>query len=116
MSTHPEFAYKLLTAKDVAVLRDLGHTATPVDLADGYVHLSTKAQLAETAAKYFAGEAECLLLEIDVSARTDVKWEPSRGGDLFPHICGKLTQRDAARSWTINVPATGAPDLPGDLK
>ena len=116
MTTHPRYAYKLLTATDVAVMRDRGHTATAVDEADGYVHLSTKTQLAETAAKYFAGETGCLLLEIDLEARSDVKWEPSRGGDLFPHIYGTLTEADAARSWTIDIPQTGAPDLPGDLK
>ena len=116
MTTHPQFAYKLLTAADVSTLKERGHTATAVDLADGYVHLSTKAQLAETAKKYFSGEENCLLLEIDVSARGDVKWEPSRGGDLFPHIYGKLTESDAARSWTIDIPQSGAPDLPGDLK
>lgn len=116
MTPHPKFAYKLLTAADVAVLRDLGHTATAVDIADGYVHLSSKAQLAETAARYFSGEKDCLLLEIDVSARDDVKWEPSRGGDLFPHIYGKLTEADAERSWRLDIPAEGYPELPGDLK
>ena len=116
MTTYPQFAYKLLTASDVAVMEDLGHTATAVDIADGFVHLSTKLQLAATAAKYFAGERDCLLLEIDVSARSDVKWEPSRGGDLFPHIYGKLAKSDPVRSWTIHIPETGALDLPSDLK
>lgn len=116
MTSHPKFAYKLLTASDVSILRDLRRTATAVDVADGYVHLSTKAQLAETASKYFAGERGCLLLEVDVSKRSDVKWEPSRGGDLFPHIYGQLTEADAERSWTVDIPETGVPDLPGDLK
>lgn len=116
MTSHPEFAYKLLTAADVAVLNELGHTQTAVDIADGYVHLSTKAQLAETAAKYFAGEQGCLLMEVHIAARSDVKWEASRGGDLFPHIYGHLIKDDAARRWTLDIPAEGAPALPGDLK
>lgn len=116
MTTHPDYAYKLLTAADVAVMKDLGHTNTAVDVADGYVHLSTKAQLAETAAKYFAGETGCLLMEVHVAARSDVKWEASRGGALFPHIYGELTEADAVRSWTMDIPAEGQPDLPGDLK
>ena len=116
MTDHPNYAYKLLTAKDRILMEDLGHTQTAVDTADGYVHLSTKAQLAETASKYFAGEEDCLLLEIEVAKRTDVKWEASRGGDLFPHIYGQLREGDAARRWTISIPADGAPDLPDDLK
>jgi len=116
MTTHPDFAYKLLTKADSSTLDALGHTATAVDIADGYVHLSTKDQLSETAMKYFAGEADCLLLEVHVSARSDVKWEASRGGALFPHIYGKLSKGDETRSWTIDIPADGAPDLPGALK
>ena len=116
MTDHPDFAYKLLTEDDVLKMRELGHTATAVDVSDGYVHLSTKAQLAETAKKYFAGQNGCLLMEIDTSARTDVKWEPSRGGDLFPHIYGPLRPADAVRNWTIDIPANGNPELPDDLK
>ena len=116
MTTHPDYAYKLLTTEDVSVMKARGHTATAVDLADGYVHLSTKAQLAETAAKYFAGNSNCLLMEIHVAERSDIKWEASRGGDLFPHIYGELKEADAARTWTIDIPAEGLPQLPGDLK
>lgn len=116
MTIHPEYAYKLLTAADVAVMKDKGHTATAVDLADGFVHLSSKAQLSETAAKYFTGEQDCLLMEIRVAERDDVKWEPSRGGDLFPHIYGDLKETDAERTWLINIPSEGHPILPSDLK
>lgn len=116
MNDTPEYAYKLLTTSDRDTYKKLGHTATAVDLADGYVHLSTKAQLSETAMKYFAGERDCLLLEVHVAARSDVKWEASRGGDLFPHIYGKLNEGDEAREWTLSIPESGPPTLPGDLK
>lgn len=59
----------------------------PVDLADGYIHFSTAAQAAETAAKHFAGQTDLLL--VTVSAPTlgpRLKWESSRGGALFPHL------------------------------
>jgi uncharacterized protein (DUF952 family) len=63
----------------------------PVDLADGFIHFSTAAQVAETAAKHFAGISDLLLLHVDTAALDDgLKWEPSRGGALFPHLYGPL--------------------------
>jgi uncharacterized protein (DUF952 family) len=64
----------------------------PVDLADGYIHFSTAGQVAETAAKHFAGQADLVLLGIDAEALAPdmLKWEPSRGGALFPHLYGDL--------------------------
>jgi uncharacterized protein (DUF952 family) len=62
-----------------------------VDYADGYIHFSTAAQAAETAAKHFAGQTDLLL--VTVSAPTlgpRLKWEPSRGGALFPHLYNVL--------------------------
>jgi len=63
----------------------------PVDLADGFIHFSTKAQVAETAARHFAGQDNLLLVAIDAGKLGEaLKWEPSRGGDLFPHLYGPL--------------------------
>lgn len=64
----------------------------PVDLADGFIHFSTAGQVAETAAKHFAGQEDLLLVAIRTE-RLDpalLRWEPSRGGDLFPHLYGPL--------------------------
>jgi uncharacterized protein (DUF952 family) len=59
----------------------------PVDLADGYIHFSTAAQAAETAAKHFAGQGDLLLVSVDAETfGPRLKWEPSRGGALFPHL------------------------------
>ena len=67
----------------------------PVDLADGYIHLSTAAQLTETVDKHFAGQSDLWVAAIDLEALGDaVTWEESRGGALFPHIYGALN-RDA---------------------
>lgn len=69
------------------------------DAADGFIHLSTAAQLAGTAAKHFAGATDLLLVAVDAGALGQaLKWEPSRGGDLFPHLYGPLAL-DAVR-WT----------------
>jgi uncharacterized protein (DUF952 family) len=62
-----------------------------VDLADGYIHFSTADQVAETAAKHFAGQRDLILVAVNADALgATLKWEPSRGGALFPHLYGKL--------------------------
>jgi uncharacterized protein (DUF952 family) len=59
----------------------------PVDLADGFIHFSTASQVRETAAKHFGGKGDLLLVTVDAERLGDaLKWEPSRGGDLFPHL------------------------------
>jgi uncharacterized protein (DUF952 family) len=63
----------------------------PVDLSDGYIHFSTGEQVRETAARYFFGEADLLLIAVDPEALgRDLRWEPSRGGALFPHLYASL--------------------------
>lgn len=63
----------------------------PIDLADGYIHFSTAGQARETAAKHFAGQADLLLVAVDSGQLGDaLKWEPSRGGALFPHLYAPL--------------------------
>lgn len=63
----------------------------PVDLADGFIHFSTAAQLAETAAKHFSGQDNLLLIAVDEAALGQaLRYEPSRGGALFPHLYGPL--------------------------
>ncbi len=63
----------------------------PVDLADGFIHLSTAGQARETAARHFAGQADLLLVAVATEALGDaLRWEPSRGGALFPHLYGPL--------------------------
>ena len=60
---------------------------SPVDLADGFIHFSTASQLHETAAKHFRGVSDLLLVAVDGEHLGEaLKWEPSRGGDLFPHL------------------------------
>lgn len=60
-------------------------TGSPVDVQDGFIHFSTAAQVHATAAKHFAGAADLVLVAI-TTADLDLRWEPSRGGDLFPHL------------------------------
>ena len=89
---HPATAYKILTADQWAqFLADGVFNGAPVDLADGYIHLSTTDQLAGTLNKHFAGQTGLIIAEVDLAALGEtVKWELSRGDALFPHIYGPL--------------------------
>lgn len=91
MST-PDLAYKVLTGEQMAALETDGVFAgAPVDLADGFIHLSTAQQLDETVDKHFAGQPDLHVAAVDLAALGEaVKWEPSRGGALFPHIYAPL--------------------------
>ncbi len=78
----------------------------PVDLADGFIHFSTKAQVAETAARHFAGEDNLLLVAVDAAQLGDaLKWEPSRGDQLFPHLYAPLPL--TAVLWARPLPLGG---------
>ena len=90
MTDLPTTAYKVLTAEQMATLEsDASFAGAPVDLADGYMHLSTAEQLTETVDKHFAGQTDLHVAAIDLgSFGTGLKWEKSRGGQLFPHLYG----------------------------
>lgn len=89
---HPATAFKILTAGQWAAFQSAGIFAgAPVDLADGYIHLSAADQVQGTLDKHFAGQDGLVLAEVDLAALGDaVRWEVSRGGALFPHIYGPL--------------------------
>ncbi|PCD03445.1 hypothetical protein COC42_03385 [Sphingomonas spermidinifaciens] len=91
-SDRPALAYKVLTADQMAALETEGAFAgAPVDVADGYIHLSTAAQLTETVDKHFAGQTDLHVAAVDLEALGEaVKWEESRGGALFPHLYAAL--------------------------
>jgi uncharacterized protein (DUF952 family) len=88
MSELPEVAYKVLTSEQMGALEHDGVFAgAPIDLADGYIHLSTAEQVTETVDKHFAGQTGLYIAAVDLAVLGDVvKWEPSRGGALFPHL------------------------------
>ncbi|EZP72412.1 hypothetical protein BV96_01847 [Sphingomonas paucimobilis] len=86
------FAYKILTRDQYDQLKSDGtFKGAPVDLRDGYIHLSTRQQAAETAAKHFAGQDNLVMLMVDLAPFGEaIRWEESRGGALFPHLYGDL--------------------------
>jgi uncharacterized protein (DUF952 family) len=78
-------------------------TGAPIDTRDGYIHFSTGAQVKETARLYFAGEADLLLVAVSGEALGEaLKHEPSRGGDLFPHLYAALPL--SAMLWVKPLP------------
>jgi uncharacterized protein (DUF952 family) len=85
-------AYKILSDAEMEALEHRGSfEGAPVDLADGYVHLSTASQLQGTLDKHFAGRADLWIAAVDLEALGEaVKWEESRGGALFPHLYAPL--------------------------
>lgn len=101
--------YKILRRAEWNDLRAAGDTAgAPVDLADGYIHFSTATQVAETAAKWFAQESDLVLLAVDGDRLgSALKWEASRGGQLFPHLYRRLRLEDVLWDKSLPLGATG---------
>ena len=79
-----------------------------VDLADGFIHFSTAEQMAETAARHFAGQSDLLLVAVDGGTLGDkLVFEPSRGGDLFPHLYALLPVADVLWERPLPLGADG---------
>ncbi len=92
-----QLIYKILTAAEWRAAENAGEfRGAGIDLSDGYIHFSTAGQAAETAAKHFAGRGDLVLVAVDAETLgAAIKWEPSRGGQLFPHLYGALRVADA---------------------
>jgi uncharacterized protein (DUF952 family) len=86
---------------------------SPVDIKDGFIHFSTAAQAQETAAKHFAGQSDLLLISVDAALLGDkLKWEPSRGGALFPHLYGDLDLAAVTKIDALPLGADGTHNFP----
>lgn len=93
-----------------------GFAGAPVDLADGFIHFSTAAQVRETAAKHFAGARDLLLVALDPALLGEaLRWETSRGGALFPHLYAPLDPAQALWAKPLPLGADGPHDFSGLL-
>ncbi|WP_374515769.1 DUF952 domain-containing protein [Brevundimonas sp.] len=102
-----ELAYKLVDADEWRAAGD-AYQGSAVDRADGYIHMSTAGQLAETAARHYRGRESLLLLAVETDRLGDaLVWEPSRGGALFPHIYGPLPRSAIVSERGLAVDADG---------
>ena len=104
-----EVAYKLVDrAEWTAALAAGAYAGSAVDQADGYIHMSTTAQLAETARRHYAGTSDLVLVEVTLAPLGEaLKWEASRGGDLFPHLFAPLPAAPEAPQRGLSVDSDG---------
>lgn len=107
--------YKILPRAEWAAAEQAGHfEGSAVDHADGYIHFSTAAQAGETARRYFTGQPDLVVLEVEGDDLGEtLKWEPSRGGDLFPHLYGPLATAAVRDVHAAPLDADGVPQTSG---
>lgn len=103
--------YKILSRREWANAQAAGRfEGSGIDLADGFIHFSTAAQAQETARRHFAGQSDLVVLEVEAgSLGAHLRWEPSRGGDLFPHLYAPL---QAVQVLAVHEAPLGADDTP----
>lgn len=109
--------YKALTLTE-AEEYDLAGVAplSPDDRRDGYVHLSTQAQLAQTLQRHFSEEQAVRVLAAKADDLGDaLRWEASRNGEAFPHLYGQLQARDVVAGWMIGRGHDGSFRLPAEM-
>jgi len=101
--------FKILRRSEWDAFRAAGETAgAPVDLADGFIHFSTAGQVTGTAARHFAEESDLVLVAVEVERLGPaLKWEPARGGALFPHLYRPLRLSEVVWDKSLPLGATG---------
>lgn len=114
---HDRLIYKISPRAEWEAAKAAGvFTGAPIDIKDGFIHFSTATQAAETAAKHFRNQSDLLLIAIDAGALGDaLKWEPSRGGDLFPHLYAPLDVTHARDIYPLPLDTDGIPQIPEGL-
>lgn len=104
-----QVAYKLVDRAEWAAALAVGaYAGSAVDQADGYIHMSSSDQLAETARRHYAGREDLVLVTVDLRPLDEtLKWEASRGGALFPHLYAPLATAFALDQRGLSVDAEG---------
>jgi uncharacterized protein (DUF952 family) len=105
--------YKILSRAEWEAAQAAGQLdGSAVDLADGFIHLSGADQAQETAAKYFVGQSDLVLLGVEAESLGEaLKWEASRGGALFPHLYRPLLAREVVTQQALALDGDGVPQL-----
>ncbi len=110
---YPDIAYKILTAPQFAALQAGNFAGAPADLADGYIHLSTAAQVTATVERHFAGQSPLYIAAVALAGLGErLRWEVSRGGALFPHFYGELRWAHVVAHGPLQRAADGTVALP----
>jgi uncharacterized protein (DUF952 family) len=117
MTTPHQFVYKVAPrAAWDAACRTGTYEGSADDRRDGYIHLSSREQLAGTLAKHFSGQDDLVLIQFETRALGEtLRWEVSRGGQLFPHLYAGLPTREAMAVHALHSGKDGIPMLPEDL-
>lgn len=106
--------YKIFRAPEWAQMQAQGETrGAPIDLADGFVHFSTAETVQATADLYFAGVTDLVLVAVQADGLDALKWERSRGGQLFPHLFDVLRMDNVA--WWRGLPLVDGVHRFGEL-
>jgi uncharacterized protein (DUF952 family) len=106
--TQPWIYHMCREAEWRAAERTGSHPGSSQDVADGFIHFSTAAQIVASAARHRAGQGDLVLLEVDPAALgASLRWEKSRGGELFPHLYGALPCEAVRRVATLPLGADG---------
>ena len=115
---NPDFIYKVASREIYDASLEAGNfVGQPIDLHDGYIHFSSAPQLRETIRLYFAGLSDQVLFQVPTAPLGEaLKWEASRGGDLFPHLFAKLPISAVSNMTRLDVPADGRVTLPNWVK
>jgi uncharacterized protein (DUF952 family) len=105
--------YKILPRAAWTAAHEAGRfEGSPLDLADGFIHFSTAAQAQETARRHFSGQSDLVVLEVEADDLGEaLRWEPSRGGDLFPHLYGPLAASQVRYVTAAPLDDAGVPTL-----
>lgn len=113
-SPNDKMIYKICPAGEWREAVEQGtFRGSAVDLEDGFIHFSAAHQVQETAAKHFRGQKDLLLIAIPIDRLGDaLKWERSRGGDLFPHLYGELDTASALWQEPLICQEDGTPIIP----
>ena len=117
MHAHGNLVFKIVAADAwTRACWDGTYSGSPDDRRDGFIHFSAAHQLPATAAKHFRGRNGLLLVAFDPEILgADLKWEPSRGGDLFPHLYADLPTQPALWTKPLKLGEDGVPILPEDF-
>lgn len=108
--------YKVLTSEQWAAAQTGALVQALIDVQDGYVHFSTAEQLQDTLSKWFKGQAGCVLAAFDADAfGSSLRWEPARGGDLFPHVYSDVRAAQVRSLWRLEMGSDGAPVAPQEV-
>lgn len=109
--------YKIFRQPEWAALVAAGQSlGAPVDLSDDFIHLSTARQVEETAAKHFAGVEDLVLVALDADRLgPSLRWEPSRGGALFPHLYRPIRREEVLWHQPLPLGRRGH-EFPRDLR